>query len=100
MSQSIGRSKSSTVKKSRHKSRLDHKRESFQNNITAAPLRQLKNLYLGLRSRSAKSKSKSRSRSKDSKKETINLLINNPPTGLRILMDEAENIQNSPSIFP
>lgn len=67
-------------------------------NVKDAPLKSLKKFYSGLRSQSLKSGS--RSKSKESKKETINLMINNPPTGLQILMDEAKSIENSPSIFP
>ena len=56
-------------------------------NVKNAPLKSLKKYYSGLRSNSLKSPS--RSRSKESKKETINLMINNPPTGLRLLLNEA-----------
>ena len=91
------RSRSGTAKQNR-KRRFEKRRYDSMINVKDAPLRSLKRFYSGLRSQSLKSGS--RSKSKESKKETINLMINNPPTGLQILMDEAKSIENSPSIFP
>ena len=68
-------------------------------NIKNAPLKSLKKFYSGLRSSSLRSPN--RSASKESKKETINLMINNPPTGLKVLLNESKMLEASPpSIMP
>ena len=93
---------SATAKNTR-KRRFEKKRFDSMINIKDAPLRSLKKYYSGLRSQSL-SKGRtvtSGSKSRESKKETINLMINNPPTGLQLLMNEAQTLENSPpSIFP
>ena len=60
-------------------------------NIKDAPLKSLKKFYSGLRSNSLNTQS--RSISKEDKRETINLMINNPPTGLAVLLNEAQTLE-------
>ena len=78
--------------------------------LNSLPLKSLKNVYNDLKGQPRKELSYKRSLSKsnrnsaasmDSRKETINLMINQPNTGLSILLKEASpGIQSSPSIFP
>ena len=78
--------------------------------LNSLPLKSLKNVYDNLRGQPRKELSYKKSLSKsnrgsaasmDSRKETINLMINQPNTGLSILLKEASpGIQSSPSIFP
>ena len=74
--------------------------------LKSLPLKSLKNVYTNLKLQPKKelrvqrstSKSRRSVESLDSRKETINLMIKQPNTGLKILMEES--IHNSPSIFP
>ena len=78
----------SVTAKANRKKNFEKRRFESMINISDAPLRTLKRYYSGLRNKSL-GKSRSRSVSKESKKETINLMINNPPTGLKLLLNEA-----------
>ena len=83
---------------------------SVGRDLNSLPLKNLKTFYQDLKVQPKRELSYKKNTSKsnrgsaaslDSRKETINLMINNPNTGLSILLREASTgIASSPSIFP
>ena len=85
--------------------------KSNASDLNSMPLNQLKNIYTSLntapnkelsyKNSTKKSKRGGSAASLESRKETINLIVNKPNTALQILLKESSpQIVGSPSIFP